>query len=241
MRHRWSTAIVLIGCAGVLVATPVSSQQARARAPGAWWVGAHLELAFQGTYMDNAIVRFSDGGTDFLLIDPGSAIGFGAQVGYRFQPKWTAQFAVSTASIGAHYVEDLTPRPDIDVKTTQVEVGLVYDVSSLSVGRKTAPFAIGGGLSLTVHSLQRFTWSGEFVEPSTMSIGVHGLAALDIPLAPKVNFRGQAKLTIIPLSVGDLEEKIGQAESVGGAPVTATIDDGTVTHFALFAGIVFKL
>ena len=78
---------------------------------------------------------------------------------------------------------------------------------------------------------------GSVIRPSATSIGAHALAALDIPLAPRLTFHGQAKLTLTPLSRGDLEEKIAAAE---GGGVTATLDGGTSTYFQLLVGAAYR-
>lgn len=90
---------------------------------------------------------------------------------------------------------------------------------------------------MTSHSLKRFTWNGNAIRLGTTSIGAHGLATLDIPVAPKLNFHGQAKLSLTPLSLGDLEEKIAAAE---GGGLTATLDAGTSTYFQMLFGVAYR-
>jgi hypothetical protein len=63
------------------------------------------------------------------------------------------------------------------------------------------------------------------------------VAALDIPLAPKLAFHSQAKLTMTPLSLGDLEEKIAAAQ---GGGVTATLDAGMSSYFQLLIGAAYR-
>lgn len=226
---------------GVLLLPSLAAAQTRPQrqAPkpaGAIWVAPYIGLGFQSAYYDD-VVQFSDGSSDFLTVDPGSSAVLGLQFGYRFNPKWTLHLNASTSAPNAEYIEDLTPRPDNDLRTTQFEAGLLYDVAALRVGRDKAPLSVGGGLSLTSHSLKRFTWDGNAIRPSTTSLGAHGLAALEIPLAPKLNFRGQAKVSVTPLSLGDLEDKIAAAE--GGA-VTASLDAGTSTAFQMLFGVSYR-
>ncbi len=233
-------AVVVLACGALLLpssATGQARQQTRAPKPaGALWVAPYIGVGFQNAYYDG-VVQFSDGNTDFLTVDPGSSVLLGLQVGYRFNPKWTLHLNASTSSPNAEYIEDLTPRPDNDLRTTQVEAGLLYDIAAVRVGRDNAPFSIGGGLSLTSHSLKRFTWDGNAIRPSTTSVGAHGLAALEIPLAPKLNFRGQAKVSVTPLSLGDLEDKIAAAQ---GGGVTASLDAGTSTNFQMTFGVAYR-
>jgi len=233
-------ALTGIAC-GMLLLPSLAAAQARPQkqAPkpaGAIWVAPYIGVGFQTAYYDN-VVQFSDGSSSFLTVDPGSSVLLGLQAGYRFSPKWTLHLNASTSSPNAEYIEDLTPRPDNDLRTTQLEAGLLYDVAALRVGRNNAPLSVGGGLSLTSHSLNRFTWNGNAIRPSTTSIGAHALAALEIPLAPKLNFRGQAKVTVTPLSLGDLEQKIAAAE---GGPVTASLDAGTSTSFQMLFGVSYR-
>lgn len=229
---------VILGCVGALLLPSSAGAQSTPLSPiGSFWVTPYLGIGFQGEYYDD-VVQFSDGGTDFLRINPGSGLVYGVQLGYRFRPSWTLQVNVASSAPDAEYVEDLRLRPDVELRTSQLEVGVLYDLSTFPVGGKIAPFLLGGGLSLTFHSLDRFTWGGQFVEPSSTSIGVHGLAALDIPLAPKVSLRGQAKFAVISLSLGDLEEKIAFAEDGG---VTATLDSGITTYLVISAGVTVRL
>jgi len=233
-------ALTGIACAVLLLPSLVAAQ---ARPPkqapkpaGAIWVAPYIGVGFQTAYYDN-VVQFSDGSSAFLTVDPGSSVLLGLQAGYRFSPKWTLHVNASTSSPNAEYIEDLTARPDNDLRTTQLEAGLLYDVAAVRVGRNNAPLSVGGGLSLTSHSLKRFTWNGNAIRPSTTSIGAHALAALEIPLAPKLNFRGQAKVTVTPLSLGDLERRIAAAE---GGPVTASLDAGTSTSFQMLFGVSYR-
>lgn len=236
---RWNS-IALLGCAALFLPGPAFAQARRAMRVleplGQFWVTPYLGVGFQNRYYDG-VVRFSDGSTKFLTIDPGTDIVFGAQVGYRFRRAWTLYGNVATSSPDAGYVENLNLRPDVGLRTTQVEGGVLYDLRTFPVGGKIAPFSIGGGLSLTVHSLHRFTWDGNFIEPSTTSVGVHGLAALDIPLAPKLSLRGQAKLTLSRLARGDLEDKIAFAE---GGGVTGRLDGKTLANFLISGGVTIR-
>lgn len=239
-RQTMKNALVTSVC-GVLLIPSLAVAQARTQTRGPQpttgvWVAPYIGFGFQSAYYDG-VVQFSDGSSDFLTIDPGTSVLLGMQLGYRFSPKWTLHVNLSTASPNAEYIEDLTPRPDNDLRTSQVEAGLLYDMTTLPVGRDRAPLAIGGGLSLTSHSLKRFTWDGNAIRPSTTSVGAHGLAALEIPLAPKLNFRSQAKLSVTPLSLGDLEEKIAAAE---GGGVTASLDAGTSVAFQMLFGVSYR-
>lgn len=230
--------LVKLVAGGMLLPSLVVAQ---ARGTGALRIGVHVGLGLEGVYYDD-VVQFSDGGTDFLTLDPGTAFVLGAQVGYRMSPGWTLQFGLTTASRDAEFIDDLTVEPDVKFRTTEIEAGVLYDLRSFPVGGKAAPFMLGGGLTVTRHSLDRMTWSGEAVDPSTTSFGVHGLAALDIPLAPTVSLRLQGKLVVSSLSRGGLEDELGRAESVGQpAPVTASLDGGTGTRFAISTGLNVRL
>ncbi len=239
MRQNWKKIIPFVGSAVLLLSSAMQAQVRRAPQPvqrlRAFSVTPYLAIGFQNTYYDG-LVQFSDGSTKLLTIDPGSDLVLGAQVGYRVRPRWSALVNVATSSPEARFVEDGSLRPDLGLRTTQLEAGLLYDVSTFPMSGKVAPLSVGGGLSLTVHSVNRFSWDGNFVEPQTTSIGLHGLAALDIPLSPRVNFHGQTKLVLTPLSRGDLENKIALAD---GKPA-ATLDGGTSTYFVISAGVTFR-
>lgn len=219
--------------AGVLAFDTAAAQATRP----SLWVTPYLGIGVQGEYYDG-VVQFSDGGTDLLRIDPGTGLVIGAQLGYRFRPALTLHVNVATSSPDADYVEDGTLRPDVELETTQLEAGLLYDLGSFPVAGAIAPLFIGGGLSLTFHSVDRFSWDGNVVQPSTTSIGVHGLIGLDVPVGPRVSVRGQGKVSVSPLARGGLEEKIALAE---GGGVTASVDGGTSSYFVLSAGVTIRL
>ena len=203
---------------------------------GSFWITPYLGVGFQGEYYDD-FVQFSDGGTDFLTIDSRKRIVFGVEMGYRLQESWSLRFNLGTASPDAQYVEDLSLRPEAELKTTQFEMGLLYDLGTFPVGDKVAPFQIGGGLSATFHSLDRFSWDGGFINPRATSFGVHGLAAVDIPLGPKLSLRGQGKLSVTPLSFDDLEDKISAAE---GGGVKANLESHTMTDIVFSVGLSIR-
>lgn len=224
---------LLLPCSG---SAQVKSAASALHPLGSVWITPYLGVGFQGKYYDG-IVRFSNGATDRLTIDPGSAIVYGVALGYRFERAMSLNFNLATSSPDAQYVEGTTLRPNVGLRTTQLEAGLLYDLSQFPVANKIAPFAVGGGLTLTFHSVNRFTWGGTFIEPHTTSVGVHGLAMLDIPLAPNVSLRGQGKLTVSRLARRDLENKLAFAE---GVP-SATVDGGTQSYFVLSAGVTLRL
>jgi hypothetical protein len=137
-----------------------------------------------------------------------------------------------------HVRGKLTLRPNVGLRSTQIEGGALYDLSTFPVAGKIAPLSVGGGLSLTIHTLNRFTWGGTFIQPRTTSLGVHGIAALDLPVAPKVSVRGQAKLVLSRLATGNLETKIAFAE---GGGVTARLDTRTLTYLVISGGVTIRL
>ena len=234
MKNRF----LLLACAGVLLLPGQGWAQTTPSSPlGSFWVTPYLGVAFQGEYHDG-LVQFADGDIELLRLDPGSALVYGVQAGYRTGMAVTLQANLSYSVPEARYIEDNNIRPGVDVKTTQLELGLLYDLSTFPIADKIAPFLIGGGLSLTFHSFDPFQWSGDFIQPSSTSIGVHGLAALDIPLAPKISLRGQAKLTASSLALGDLNDKIAFAE---GTAIVNSLDGGISTYFVLTAGLTFRL
>jgi hypothetical protein len=233
----------LAGLAVIVAMLPGSAgaqarSQARAPQPssGGLWIAPYFGAGFQSAYYDG-VVQFSDGSSAFLTVDPGTTVVLGLQLGYRLSSKWTLQGNVSTASPTAEYIEDLQLRPENNLRTTQIEAGVLYDAASLRVGRDKAPLSVGGGLSLTSHSMKNLIWNGNAIRPSATSIGAHALAALDIPLAPRLSFHSQVKLTMSPLSRDDLEEKLAAAQ---GGSVTATLDGGTSTYFQFLVGAAYR-
>lgn len=189
-RSSWRNALVLLGCAAIPSIPSGLWAQAGPLAPlGSFWVTPYLGLGFQAKYYDG-VVRFSDGDVDLLSIGSASGLLFGAQVGYRFRKALTLHVNVATSSPDAQYVENGSLRPDVNLQTTQLEAGALYDLGTFPVAGKIAPILLGGGVSFTFHSVGRFVWDGRFVEPRTTSVGVHGLIGLDIPIAPKLSLRG---------------------------------------------------
>ncbi|HEY6783367.1 MAG TPA: hypothetical protein VI159_00360 [Gemmatimonadales bacterium] len=232
MTHRLMKAFAIIQ-AGVLVAGPLQGQ-ARANNPvGTFWVMPYVGVGFENRFYDG-IVTFSNAKTKSLLIDPGSAIVVGAEAGYRFRAAWSVYAGVSTSSPTGQYIENLTLQPDVTLKTTKLDAGVLYDVLTMPVGGKSALLSIGGGISLTMQSLHQFSWKGNTVEPSSSSAGLHALAALDIPLGSKLSFNAQTKLTVSSLARGNLQNEIALAE---GGGVTAQLDSRTLTDFLISGGL----
>ena len=229
--------LLLVSAAVLLLPGPARAQAVPLSPLGSFWVTPYVGVGFQGEYHD-AVVQFADGDRELLRLEPGSAIVYGVHAGYRSGTALTVQASLSLSVPEATYVEDNNIRPKVDLKTTQFDLGLLYDLSTFPVAGRIAPFLIGGGLSFTFHSFDPFRWDDDFIEPSSTSIGVHGLAALDIPLAPKLSLRGQAKLTATSLSLGDLNDKIGLAE---GTAIANTLDGGISTYLVLSAGLTFRL
>ena len=66
----------------------------------------------------NGAVRFSDGGVDFISIEPELGLMIGVELGLQLRPKLVGMLALSYASADATYFEDDTQRPDIGVSTS---------------------------------------------------------------------------------------------------------------------------
>ena len=216
---------------------PSAAAQAPSPSPvGTFWIGAYIGVGFQSEYHDG-LVQFADGDMELLTLDPGSGVVFGARAGYRFAPSWTAQANLGYSKSDAQYVEDGTIRPDVGLSTTQIELGVLYDLSTFPVGGELAEFFLGGGLSLTFHSFDRFQWGDFLIAPISQSFGVHGLAGLDIPLTSVISLNTQAKLTVTALSLGDLNDKIAVAE---GVAIVQPLDGGIGTYFVLSVGVSIR-
>lgn len=229
--------LMLLGCAGTLMLPSLARAQEVPLSPiGSFSVTPYLGLGFQSEYHD-AVVEFDDGDRELLRLEPGTGIVIGVQAGYRVGSSLTAQANLSYSAPAAEYVEDNEVRPSVDVKTILFELGVLHDLSTFPVGANVASFLVGGGLSLTFHSFDPFQWDDVFIEPSSTSFGVHGLAALDIPLASKLTFRGQVKLTVTSLALGDLNDKIALAE---GNLIVNPLDGGIGTYLVLSAGVTIR-
>lgn len=239
MEHVWRRSAMVFLVIGWTVApsSGAAQQAGSAGGIGSVWITPYLGVGIQGDYY-NGVVQFSDGGTDLLAIAGGTAPVLGVQLGYRFRRALTIHANLSTASPNVDFVEDGTPRPDVDVRTTQFDLGLLYDVGSFPVAGRIAPIFLGGGATFTFHSLDGFQWDDNFVQPGTTSIGFHGFLGFDVPVGPRISIRGQGKLSVTPLALGDLEEKIAIAE---GGGVTAQVDGGTQSYFVLAAGVTIRL
>jgi hypothetical protein len=236
-RSCWRNAAVLIGCAAVGLSPSRAVAEGQGVVPlASFSITPYVGVGFQSEYYDH-VVRFSNGDTELLAIDPGNSAVFGVDVGYHFDTPWTVYANLATSSPEAEYVENGELRADIGLTTSQFEVGMLYDISSFPVAGRIAPFLIGGGASLTRHSLERFTWNDTFVEPNATSVGVHALAALDIPLAPKLSLLSQIKWTLSALSLGDLEEKIAAAQ---GGGLTADLESQTSNYFVFSLGLALR-
>ena len=236
---RWNSwgSLLLVGILGIALVPTYAGAQAPSPSPvGSFCIAPYLGVGFQSEYHDG-LVQFADGDLELLTLDPGSGVVFGARAGYRFAPSWTAQANLGYSKSDAQYVEDGTIRPDVGLSTTQLELGVLYDMGSFPVGGKSAQFFLGGGLSLTFHSFDPFQWDGTFIEPSSTSLGVHGVVGLDIPLTPMLSLSSQAKLTVTSLSLGDLNDKIALAE---GEAIVQPLDGGIGTYFVLSVGVTIR-
>lgn len=214
-----------------------SAQRAAKTTPQKTWLSPSIGFGSHGTFY-NGILKFSDNSVDFLMIDPGSAFTLGLQIGHRFQPSLTGYLSLSTSSTQARYIEDLTVRPSLDLRTTLFEVGILHDIGNLKSGPTGIPIQLGGGLSLVTNKLKNFAWDGILITSSSTSLGFHGLGALEIPFEPSISFRGQIRMNFTAPSYGDLEKKIAAAE---GGGVTASMDSGWITDLGIRAGLSFNL
>jgi hypothetical protein len=228
--RRQAAASVIASTLFVAVAAPLRAQPQERR----FRVTPLVGLGVWGDYYQGPVL-FSDGDRDFLEIEPDAGVTVGLQLSYYLTERLAVYVGATYASPDADYVEDRNVRPDIELKTLDVDLGVLFDVARFgSVTPST--FALGGGLSVVSHSPEGMVWDGERIEPTTTSLGVHGLGALDLGLTALLALRVQLELGVVALRLDDLEEALAFADN----EAAADLDSEAVTYAQASIGLTLR-
>ena len=72
--------------------------------PATLSITPHVGVVSESAFVDG-LVRFSDGDTDFISIEPRTGILLGVELGYRFRPKVSGVLALSYTTASVRYIE----------------------------------------------------------------------------------------------------------------------------------------
>lgn len=192
----------------------------------------HLGVVGESRFVDGP-VAFSDGGVDFIRIDPDTGILLGLEIGVLFRPKLRGVLALSYASADATYFEDNELRPDLDIDTIRIQPGVMVTV--LQAGK--TDLAFGGGLTIARYAIDNMIWNDTVISPGSTSIGLFGAGALDVALTPKVAFHTHLALELNRPAYGDLEDALAFADNEAGA----TVDHDGRTALVFVVGVAIGL
>lgn len=192
----------------------------------------HLGVVSESDFV-NGLVRFSDGDTDFISIEPRTGLLFGVALNYRFQPKVTGVLGLSYTVAGARYIEKDNFRRDAGISTIRIQPGVMVNV--LSAGRSDV--SVGGGLTIARIAIDDIVWNGGRVESSSTAIGLFGAAGIDVPLSGRVSFHAHLALELSKPSYGDLEDGLARADG----EFASEVDHDLRSAILLVAGVTFGL
>jgi hypothetical protein len=221
-----------VGCSAVLAmgasiafaqGTPESSR---------FSVTPHLGVVSESDFV-SGLVRFSDGDTDYISIEPRTGLLLGAEVSYRFRPKISGVLGLSFTSADARYIEKDSIRREAGVSTIRIQPGVMVDV----VQGRTTDVAVGGGLTLAWISIEDLFWDGGRVDPDSTAIGVFGAGAIDVALSRRLSFHAHLAIELSKPSYGDLEDGLARADR----EVAAEVDHDVRSALLLGVGLTIAL
>lgn len=229
MRARFALLAGLVSLLPVVAASGTARGQAPTRSKR-FQIGVLGGVSNQSKYVESA-VAFSDGGIDFISIQPETGLSIGLCAGYRFTPRVTGYLALIYANADADYVEDGNFRPQVEVATTTLDAGALF---SATAGPKFE-LGVGGGISLASQDLDGARWNGNPIGSSTSAFGLHLLVAADFPVSANTSIRGQFRLAFLSQNLSDLEQDLAVADG----ELSSRVDEDTITDLGLAAGVVF--
>lgn len=213
------------------LASPAAFAQ-EASQPAKLSLTPHLGVVSESDFV-SGVVRFSDGDTDFISIEPGTGLQLGAELNYRFRPKVTGVLGLSYTIASARYIEKDNVRRDVGVSTIRLQPGVM--VSVVNAGK--AEISVGGGLTIARVAIDDMRWDGFPVDPSSTAIGLFGAAGIEVPLSGRASFHGHLVLELNKPSYGDLESGLARADGEAASEV----DHDLRSAIILAAGVTFGL
>lgn len=178
-------------------------------------------------------VRFSDGGVDFISVEPDAAPLIGVELSVQLQPKLYGVVALSFAVGDARYIEDGELRPDVGIQTFRLQPGVMANIAKVGKTR----FGVGGGLTIARISVDDMVWSDRRIEPRLLAIGLFGAGSIDIDLSPRIALHGHLALEIARPTYGNLEDELALADG----EVSSNVEHDLRTGFVLAIGVAFAL
>lgn len=200
--------------------------------PSALSITPHVGVVSESAFVDG-LVRFSDGDTDFISIEPSTGILFGVELTYRFRPKVSGVLALSYATASARYIEKDNFRRDASGSTIRLQPGVMVDV--VQAGK--VGVAVGGGLTIARIAFEDINWNGDRVDPRSTALGLFGAVALDLALSRRASFHAHLALELNKPSYGDIEDGLARADGETGS----NVDHDLRTAVLLVAGVTFGL
>jgi hypothetical protein len=192
----------------------------------------HIGVVAESEYVEGP-VHFSNGDVDYISIDPDTGLLIGVDLAYRFSGRVSGFLTLAYAAADAGYVEKDRLRPDVGLDTVRIQPGVRFDVASFG----SSTLAFGAGLSLDFISVDGLVWHDRAMAPDSASIGLFGLAALDVGLTSRLTLRAQLDLELSHPFLGDLERQLALAEGERDASVDE--DARTALILGLGLGIRF--
>lgn len=200
--------------------------------PSALSITPHVGVVSESAFVDG-LVRFANGDTDYISVEPRTGVLLGVELNYRFRPKVSGVLALSYTTASARYIEKDNLRRDAGVSTIRLQPGVMVDV----VERSKLAVAVGGGLTIARIAFDDINWDGRPVDPGSTAIGLFGAIGLDVALSRRASFHAHLALELNKPSYGDLETGLARAEGELGADV----DHDLRTAGLLVAGVTFAL
>lgn len=192
----------------------------------------HIGVVSESDFVDG-LVRFSDGDTDFISIEPRTGLLLGAALNYRFQPRVTGVLGLSYTFADARYIEKDNFRRDGGVSTIRIQPGVMVNV----VRTGKLDLSVGGGLTIARIALDDMVWDGGRIDSSSTAIGLFGAAGIDVPLSRRVSFHAHLAVELSRPSYGDFENALARADGEVGSEV----DHDLRSAIFLVAGVTFGL
>lgn len=200
--------------------------------PAALSITPHVGVVSESAFVDG-LVRFSDGDTDFISIEPRTGILLGVELNYRFRPKVSGVLALSYTTASARYIEKDNLRRDAGTTTIRLQPGVMVDV--VDTGKLAV--AVGGGLTIARIAFEDINWDGGRVDPRSTAIGLFGAVGIDVALSRRASFHAHLALELNKPSYGDIEAGLARADGEIGSDV----DHDLRTAVLLVAGVTFGL
>lgn len=216
----------------LFVLAPATANAQGDKPAGRFFLTPHLGVTSESDLVEGP-VRFSDGGIDFISIEPATGLLIGLELGYALGPKLDGVLALSYATADARYVEDGDLRPDVNLDTIRIQPGVMYNiVDSGKVG-----VAVGGGLTLARLSLDGMSWNDRSVDAVSTAIGVFGAGGLDVGLSARASLHVHLALEVTRPSYGDIEDELAIADGEAASDV----DHDLRQALLLAVGVTFAL